>query len=190
MIERVKKVILVCDDSTKEYANYLLQLISSKDDKEEIVGIKDGTVDASVWTEKQYLDNKPNMSSKQFVIFFGDSKLVKEETTYMKSKFKMYGMEFSYLGRRAILRVDDKKIDEKAYKNFLNLADSYKVKMKKIKLSPFKEYSGPIAAFPTIDFGNAFNVFSGNAHKAIKRQQYKLLTFITYMEYLNSFFEG
>lgn len=49
----MKKLIIVCDNKTEEYANLLRQLISSKDDTEnEVVGIEDGTVGVVVWLEK------------------------------------------------------------------------------------------------------------------------------------------
>ena len=56
--QNVNKLIIVCDESTQEYANYLRQLVSSKDDEEnEVVGTKDGSVDAVVWLEKDYVAN-------------------------------------------------------------------------------------------------------------------------------------
>ena len=50
-----KKLIIVCDEKTETYANYLRQLISTNDDKDgEVVGVADGTVDAAVWLEKDH----------------------------------------------------------------------------------------------------------------------------------------
>ena len=41
--KQVKKLIIVTDDKNKPYANYLVALISAKDDKDgEIVGVEDG----------------------------------------------------------------------------------------------------------------------------------------------------
>ena len=53
-----KKLIIVCDNKTEKYGNYLRQLVSVNDDNEdEIIGTEDGTVDAVVWLEKDYLVN-------------------------------------------------------------------------------------------------------------------------------------
>ena len=49
MGKATKKLIIVCDEKTEQYANYLRQLISTNDDKDgEVVGIADGTVEAAV----------------------------------------------------------------------------------------------------------------------------------------------
>lgn len=43
MVKATKKLIIVCDEKTEQYANYLRQLISTNDDKDgEVVGIADG----------------------------------------------------------------------------------------------------------------------------------------------------
>ena len=61
----MKKLIIVCDNKTEEYANLLRQLISSKDDTEnEVVGIEDGTVGVVVWLEKEYRDKDDIFSCK------------------------------------------------------------------------------------------------------------------------------
>ena len=52
------RLIIVCDDRTEKYANYLRQLISTNDDSEgEVVGIADGSVEVAVWTDKEYINN-------------------------------------------------------------------------------------------------------------------------------------
>ena len=54
------------------------QLISRKDDNEsEIIGIKDGSAAAQVWTEKEYTANSAQISSEQYILFVGNSKLIK-----------------------------------------------------------------------------------------------------------------
>lgn len=56
-----KNLIIVYEEATKVAADYLMQLLSLKDDKEngEIVGCPDGVVKAAIWSEKHYLDNLP-----------------------------------------------------------------------------------------------------------------------------------
>ena len=54
----ITKLIIVCDESTVGYANYLRQLISANDDEEDvIIGTKDGAIKVSVWLEKHYFYN-------------------------------------------------------------------------------------------------------------------------------------
>ena len=60
----MKNLIIVCDEKSKEYANYLSQLISMEDDTEDTtVGVKDGSVQAQVWLEKDYKANSATISS-------------------------------------------------------------------------------------------------------------------------------
>ena len=55
--QNIKKLIIVCDDNTVGYANYLRQLVSANDDEDDvIVGTKDDAIKVSVWLEKHYLD--------------------------------------------------------------------------------------------------------------------------------------
>ena len=46
-ISQPTKLIIVCTDDTREYGDYLMQLISLKDDTQDnAVGLKDGSVEA------------------------------------------------------------------------------------------------------------------------------------------------
>ena len=49
----MRKVIIVCDEKRREFADYLSQLVSLSDDTDDAtVGVKDGTVATQVWLEK------------------------------------------------------------------------------------------------------------------------------------------
>ena len=79
--EKTTKLIIVCDEKTSEYANYLRQLVSMKDDtSDEIIGVKDGTVEVAVWLEKDYVANMATISSKEHILFIGENKVSKKET--------------------------------------------------------------------------------------------------------------
>ena len=78
----MKKLIIVCEEKCRSYGDYLAQLISMDDDTDEAtVGTKDGEVAAQVWTEKDYNNNSAQMSSNQYVLFVGNSKLTKTSHT-------------------------------------------------------------------------------------------------------------
>ena len=73
----VKKLIIVTGEKETAYAELLSSLISLKDDDMEnnqIVGIKDGSVEAVVWNEAVYNDNKPQLGSNTKLIFVGKNK--------------------------------------------------------------------------------------------------------------------
>ncbi len=53
----ITKLIIVYNKDTQKYANYMLQLISLKDDEDgNVIGSQDGSVEAAVWSEKEYED--------------------------------------------------------------------------------------------------------------------------------------
>ena len=95
-------LIIVCDDKTKEYASFLQQLISQNDDYDDtIVGVKDGTVSAAIWSTKVYEDNLAELTSNSYVVFIGSSEISKEQGRNVKFSFCKYGMNYGWLGKRA-----------------------------------------------------------------------------------------
>jgi hypothetical protein len=76
----VNKLIIVCEDKLRKYGDFLAQLISLNDDKDDaIVGIADGTTVAQVWSEKEYLSNAAQISSEQYILFVGNRMYCSDE---------------------------------------------------------------------------------------------------------------
>ena len=133
MVKATKKLIIVCDEKTEQYANYLRQLISTNDDKDgEVVGIADGTVEAAVWLEKEYLANKAQISSNEHILFIGDNKTSKSESSSMVVKFEKYGMQYGWLGKRAMMKVDNEMLEPESYDEFIEYALGYQSDFEKI----------------------------------------------------------
>lgn len=127
-----QQLIIVCDKKTEKYANYLRQLISVNDDTEdEVIGTIDGSVDVSVWLDKYYSDNKATLSSKVHILFMGDSKVCKEETSSMFTKYDEYGMTYGWLGKRGMLRVD-KSLSKEEYEYFIDYCLSFQEEYDKL----------------------------------------------------------
>lgn len=126
----MKKLIIVCEDKLRHYGDFLAQLISRKDDGEsDIIGTKDGSAAAQVWTEKEYTANAAQISSEQYILFIGNSKLIKEKRMHMQKKFSEYGMNYGWLGKQAVLFVDHiVAVDE--YDDFYNFASDKFIKGK------------------------------------------------------------
>ena len=215
--QNVNKLIIVCDESTQEYANYLRQLVSSKDDEEnEIVGTKDGSVDAVVWFERDYVANMATISSSEHVLFIGENKVSKTEISSMNVKFDKYGLKYGWLGKRGMMLVSEMIDTEEKYKDFLEFCSGYEkefeevVFKKDLSEKPIKAVSkvvknnpkaliaaGALLGFvtPTLTLvtGAVVGVsklFSGPNKKELKDQQYKALTAILYMDGLTEFLEG
>jgi len=75
--QNIRKLIIVCDDQTHGYGNYLRQLVSTNDDDNNIVGTKDGSIGVAVWLEKDYLANMATITSDQHVLFIGENLFLK-----------------------------------------------------------------------------------------------------------------
>lgn len=124
--KQVKKLIIVTDDKNKPYANYLVALISAKDDKDgEIVGVEDGSVEAVVWSEKNFADNEPTLSSNAHVLFVGDTKLSKSQRGGLNIKFDDFGIKYGWLGKRAVMYVDRVITSVVEYNRFYDYASKY-----------------------------------------------------------------
>lgn len=124
--KQVKKLIIVTDEKNKPYANYLMALISAKDDKEgEVVGIADGSVEAVVWSEKNFADNEPTLSSSAHVLFLGDTKLSKKQRGGLSIKFDDFGLKYGWLGKRAVMYVDRVISSVVEYNRFYDYAIKY-----------------------------------------------------------------
>ena len=122
----MKKLIIVCDESTKKYGTFLAQLISNDDDKEgQVVGVKDGEVQAVVWNEKVYESNAMKISSDQYVVFIGSGKLAKEQRSHMKIYFNEFGMAYGWLGKSAALCVEENITKTNDYYEFYDFLKGY-----------------------------------------------------------------
>lgn len=103
----MKKLVIVCEEKLRRYGDFLAQLISGVDDKEgSVIGIKDGSTAAQVWTEKEYSSNAAQISSEQYILFIGNSKLNKDKRQHMQKRFSEHGMNYGWLGKQAALFVD------------------------------------------------------------------------------------
>ncbi len=118
----MKKLIIVCEEKLRRYGDFLAQLLSGADDKDgKIVGIKDGVAAAQVWTEKEYSSNAAQISSEQYLLFIGNSKLIKEKRYHMQKKYSEYGMNYGWLGKQAVMFVD-RSLAFSEYESFYMLA--------------------------------------------------------------------
>lgn len=121
-----KSLIIVCGDSDRKYATYIQQLISAFDDEgDEIVGTRDGSVDAVVWDEKHYLDNMKKLNSSNHILFIGDTNVAKEARCNMDVRFDELGMSYGWLGTQAFMRVADNSLNKDNYGHFKELCAKY-----------------------------------------------------------------
>jgi hypothetical protein len=191
-----KKLLIVCDDKTKVFANQLSQLISSNDDTEnEVIGSKDGSVVASVWEEKHFLANEAAISSDQNILFIGHTKPAKSVIPNVTEKFNQFGIHYGWLGNQAVIYVEDKLLKKEEYDRFSDFCKRQqkefeeKVKLNQLHTTPnvvkglalLLPYVYPVAIFSIIS--------SMQAKKKIMKQQHHMAVYHFYINALNHFLE-
>lgn len=124
--EKKTKLIIVHSQNTAVFANFLQMMITSNDDEgETVVGIKDGSVETTIWSDKEYVAQKPTLSSNDHILFIGRGKIIPEECYGMQSKYDNYGMTYGWLGKRAYLKINDTPTKFDEIKSFLDYAKKY-----------------------------------------------------------------
>ena len=104
----VRKLIIVSGDKENVYAELLSSLISLKNDDREnnkIIGIKDGSIEAVVWDEKIYNDNKAQLGSNTKLVFVGKNKSSEKFIPSIRfdKGMKMYGINVGCLVNKAVV---------------------------------------------------------------------------------------
>ena len=95
------EIYIVYDKNSKEYAGYLFDLISTK---ENII-----TTSMSI---EQY-EQTPEITSENHIIFIGDNKITQSKRKFIpEMEFSKYGINYGWLGKSAIAYVEDRKLDE------------------------------------------------------------------------------
>lgn len=195
-------LIIVCDEKDMVYANYLIQLIGQKDDAgDSIVGIADDSVSAAIYTTKTYKDNLPQIPSTQHIIFVGRSPLVKEQSKTIVDKYSKMGMHYGWLGKRAVLYVEDiasdwlkLKDDKSHYTEFWQ----YSKERGMVHTDALAEYAKAVGNWKTgvaalVHVGIGAGKVAIDRTKTIdevKAQQYRTLVKVFYEDGLRLFMEG
>lgn len=192
-------LIIVCDEKEIAYANFLIQLIGQKDDDgEKIVGIADDSVSAAIYTTKFYIGNLPQIPSTQHILFIGQSNVAKEQRQSIQDKYKTLGMHYGWLGKRAVLYVDETsgdwlklKDERKHYDEFLEYSKAYEVEHPDALHGYAKKLDGILAKIIPVVVGAPKMLLDRNkAAIEVKAQQYRTLEKVFYADGLRLFMEG
>lgn len=192
-------LIIVCDDKEIAYANYLIQLVGQKDDDgDTIIGTADDTVSAAIYTTKFYMGNLPQIPSTQHILFIGQSNAGKEQRQTIQDRYTKLGMHYGWLGKRAVLYVDDSsgdwfrlKDERKHYDDFLKYSKSYGVEHPDMLHSYAKKVGNKLLdIMPAVVGGTKMLVDRNKAASEIKSQQYRTLEKVFYQDGLKLFMEG
>lgn len=188
------ELMIVCDEKLMEYANYLIALIGQNDDTDDkVVGTKDGYVTAAIYTPKNYKDTLPKITSNTHILFIGSFKEAKEQRKNIDLKFNKYGMCYGWLGKRAIMYVEDTMLKKKDYDSFISFSKNYQKEFDKVTVNFFNLIPGNIKlseVFLQVVYPVSYELISlRKAYKKIKDQQYRCLTMALYLDGLQKFLE-
>ena len=194
--EPQKTLIIVCDEKENSFANYLIQLIGKKNDNN-----IDLNVNAALYNTKTYRDNLGQIPSSQRVLFIGVNKFTEEQVETIPDKYNKLDMHFGWLGKRAVLYVDDITDNisnitniKKNYEKFLEYSLKYDMKYENI-IDSFVSIKKQL---PTLAFAVVGTIFGASKvaydlnkiRVGIKKQKYQTLIKIFYGEGLKNFMEG
>ncbi|OWP24514.1 hypothetical protein CA839_00265 [Fusobacterium polymorphum] len=180
-----KEVIIVYDEETKEYADYLFALISTKKN-----------IEARCLSLKQYEETSVTLSSENNMIFIGNNKIIENKRKYTDKIFKEYGMNYGWIGKNCIVYVEDKMLEQDEYKAFIDYASKINTKFKEenINTISLQKNSSIVALFslftPILGLGYmAYKLYSNYSDnkKKIKDQQYGTLINIFFTNGLDKF---
>ena len=205
-----RNIIIVCNDTEKQYATYLQQLVSANDDKEgEQVGTKDGNVTAAIYSEKQYQDNLTKLSSTNYILFMGNGKLAQDARANMEEAYCEFGMHYGWLGRQAYMYAEPGEFKKEDADSFYETCAKYEKSFDRVidgaadgsKTAIQKAYDDAegiakfAAGFAKLALGRvsivaelakdlSFDIFS---KKDLRDQQYTMLTLLLYLNGLSEF---
>lgn len=191
-----KNLIIVCENEWMECGNLLMGLIGQKDDNgENIIGTKDDMVSAAIWTPKEYYNSMSKLSSDAYILFIGSFKEAKEVGKNVRWEFEKYGMHYGWLGRRAVMYVDDNMLKKKEYDEFLKFSKEYQQRFEKASVNFLNTLPGTVKWIGTLFAPIVYPAFiyglisGGIEHKKIKKQQYTCLTLALYYQGLQRFMD-
>ena len=118
-----KKLIIVTDEKSTMYAELLSALITMKDDSEDrVIGVKDGSVETVIWSEKIYTDNQAQLGSNNKVVFLGRSDVSKSVAANIncQNDFSAYGICYGFVSNKAVVYIDNALLsaDKELYDEF------------------------------------------------------------------------
>lgn len=194
--EPQKTLIIVCDEKENSCANYLIQLIGDKNDNNIDLNVK-----AVLYNTKTYRDNLGQIPSSQRVLFIGVNKFTKEQVGTIPDKYNELDMHFGWLGKRAVLYVDDITDNisniiniKKNYEKFLEYSLKYDMKYENI-INSFVSIKKQLSTVAFYVVGTIFGASKvaydlNKIRIGIKKQKYQTLIKIFYEEGLKDFMEG
>lgn len=195
-------VIVIVEAKGKgKYAKLLYNLIGTNDDEgENIVGPVDGSIQATIFDERQHANNP--LSSVQRAVFVGNPKFAKDELdaldTLAKKRIDVHGIHIRVAGKQASVYVDGRNDSKEDYWAFLEFAASKGLDLPDL-LANLRDEDGSsseskgaariLDGFARGARGVGDKVALARCASKIEDQKYQLAIRIFYLENLRAFAE-
>ena len=184
------KLLIVHSDQTAVFANYLQMLISQERKDSDIL------IETAIWNIKQYLDQKPQISSREHILFIGRSKEIQDETYGMNTEFLRDGMTYGWLGKRGFMKVHGDSLKKNdlidllqfAYDYKPELIDEFKISMS-IKIND-NQQKGKLKQIDDLIRRMFSTVQKDDYYQVVRGFQYKTLTLAFYTDGLPKFIQS
>ena len=154
-----------------EYARKLLALLSERE------------IESVLWTEKEYLSNRPTLSNTVLTVFFGlGSETMTQSKTIRKWSYNLYGCRIGMIGNICIVTAQEKDLPGKEQQEFAFYCEQRSVKHPDVVIPSVAKNIAPIQFVKN-------KIIDKNV-QPIWRAQYSMLVYEFMDKWLDRFIEG
>ena len=181
------KIILIVVCKNKLLSTEATKLIEAKDDidNEEIVGIKDGTVQTILWNEAAWEEFHDKLTGTEKILIIDNIKNTKSLIS-KQIRFEKFGVRYGWHGNVARIEADPKVLKSaNEYKEFLSVMRGLEISEKLKKNAKFKfdlSAAGKLAVFPPLLIADFLC-----EDKEVKQQQLLFGLYNFYMQDMDKF---
>lgn len=210
--QKVKELLIVCSRKTKNYANFLRQLVGTNDDADDVVlGTRDGSIHAAVCTEKEFPTVSSALPGDTYVLFVGSMGVGEEEPPQLDVRFEKFGMKYGWTGKKAFLLVERSLADTGEYTQFMEMYKTHHDSAKRIldlwkndaEANPGVKKTVALSSLAMVDMffepedpravadrdGKEYSHRDRTDSSSILDRQYKALTLMFYLDGMKDFME-
>ena len=161
-------IIVTGGGSEAEYARKLLALLSERG------------VESVLWTEKEYLSNRPTLSNTALIVFFGlGSETMTQSKTIREWSYNLYGSKIGMLGNICVVTARDKDLPGKEHQEFAFYCEQRSEKHPDIVIPTVAKNIGPVQLLKS--------KIIEKEDKPVWRAQYSMLVYEFIDNWLGSF---
>lgn len=123
-----KKIMIVSENSMKQYSRVLMTLVSEREGE-----LKEKLFQMAVWSVDEYKKHENTINSDQYIIYIGENEISKNEIPMLKEKFYNYGMSYGWLGKKCYIKVDKNKLSKEDYNDFYKYCTEQGIDIEKLE---------------------------------------------------------